>query len=154
MQAESVTVLGQFDRGRASPRRGGASLIFALGFLIMISGAGWLGWVPVILAASYLMTSALTLIVYALDKSAARNNRWRTPEKTLHILALVGGWPGALVAQQWLRHKSKKSSFQMVFWITVALNCGALTWLLTPAGHATRDMLMNELWALSPLTGG
>jgi len=153
IQAESVTIQGQTARGRTSPRRGGVSLIFALGFLIMISGAGWWGWVPGILAASYLLTSAFTLIVYALDKSAAQKNQWRTPEKTLHILALVGGWPGALIAQKWFRHKSSKSSFQFVFWITVIVNCGTLGWLLSPSGHAIREMIVHKFWALSPLTG-
>jgi uncharacterized membrane protein YsdA (DUF1294 family)/cold shock CspA family protein len=153
MQAESVTIMGQSARGRASQSRGGVSLIFALGFLIMISGASWLGWVPVIFAASYLLTSALTLIVYALDKSAAQKNQWRTPENTLHTLALVGGWPGALIAQKWFRHKSSKTSFQFVFWITVIVNCGGLAWVLSPSGHAIREIIVHEFWALSPLTG-
>jgi heme/copper-type cytochrome/quinol oxidase subunit 3 len=46
-------------------------------------------------------------------------------------LSLVGGWPGALVAQQKLRHKSQKQSFRIVFWITVLLNCAAFSWLFT-----------------------
>jgi uncharacterized membrane protein YsdA (DUF1294 family) len=52
----------------------------------------------------------------------------------LHLIALAGGWPGALLAQKVLRHKSSKQSFQVVFWVTVLLNCAALSWLLTPAG--------------------
>jgi uncharacterized membrane protein YsdA (DUF1294 family) len=67
---------------------------------------------------------------YALDKSAARTGRWRTPEGTLHIFGLAGGWPGALVAQKVLRHKSQKQSFQLVFWATVLLNCSALGWFI------------------------
>jgi uncharacterized membrane protein YsdA (DUF1294 family) len=50
-------------------------------------------------------------------------------EQTLHVFALLGGWPGALVAQRWLRHKSKKASFQVAFWVTVVVNCVALGWL-------------------------
>ena len=52
----------------------------------------------------------------------------------MHWLSLLGGWPGALVAQQVLRHKSSKQSFRIVFWITVTINCGALAWIYTPAG--------------------
>ena len=50
-------------------------------------------------------------------------------ERMLHFIAVIGGWPGALVAQRVFRHKSRKLSFRLVFWATVALNCGALTWL-------------------------
>lgn len=74
----------------------------------------------------YAGASLLALLMYALDKSAARNGRWRTSEQTLHAIGLVGGWPGALLAQQWLRHKTSKQSFIAVFWVTVALNITAL----------------------------
>ena len=74
----------------------------------------------------YLAVSLFTFIVYALDKSAAKAGRWRTPEKTLHILALIGGWPGALLAQQKLRHKSQKQPFRIIFWFTVAMNLAVL----------------------------
>jgi uncharacterized membrane protein YsdA (DUF1294 family) len=73
----------------------------------------------------YAGTSLLALLMYALDKSAARSGRWRTSEQTLHAIGLVGGWPGALLAQQWLRHKTSKQSFIAVFWVTVALNVAA-----------------------------
>jgi uncharacterized membrane protein YsdA (DUF1294 family) len=54
----------------------------------------------------------------------------------LHLFALVGGWPGALAAQRLLRHKARKLSFQVLFWATVLLDCGALGWLFSPAGSA------------------
>ena len=76
----------------------------------------------------YGAASAAAVIVYAADKSAARRDDWRTPERTLHLLALVGGWPGALVAQTVFRHKTRKVSFRIMFWATVALNCAALAW--------------------------
>ncbi|MOA42630.1 hypothetical protein D3C78_1646950 [compost metagenome] len=56
---------------------------------------------------------------------AALRNRWRTPERTLHWLALLGGWPGAMLAQYWFRHKSTKPAFRRWFWATVLGN-GAL----------------------------
>ena len=75
-----------------------------------------------------LAASVASIVVYALDKSAARHGRWRTSESTLHLLALIGGWPGALVAQRLFRHKSRKPSFQAVFVLTVVLNCAFLLW--------------------------
>ena len=76
----------------------------------------------------YLAASAATIVVYAVDKSAAKQGRWRVSETTLHLLAIFGGWPGALVAQQIFRHKSRKPSFQAAFLLTVVLNCALLWW--------------------------
>lgn len=50
------------------------------------------------------------------------------------LLGLIGCWPGALIAQRFLRHKTIKLSFQVIFWMTVVLNCSALVWMTTPAG--------------------
>ncbi|HJV36229.1 MAG TPA: DUF1294 domain-containing protein [Geomonas sp.] len=77
----------------------------------------------------YLLASVVSFLSYALDKSAAKSGRWRTRESTLHLLALVGGWPGALLAQQVLRHKTRKRSFQVLFWTTTLFNCLVLCWL-------------------------
>lgn len=78
----------------------------------------------------YGLMSLITAAVYTLDKSAARRGRRRVPERTLHLLALLGGWPGALLAQQGLRHKTAKTTFRMVFWLTVLGNVAALLALL------------------------
>jgi uncharacterized membrane protein YsdA (DUF1294 family) len=81
-----------------------------------------------------LVLSALTFAAYAMDKSAARKGAWRTKESSLHFLSLAGGWPGALLAQQRLRHKTRKPSFRLIFWVTVLVNLGAFLWLMTPMG--------------------
>ncbi len=83
------------------------------------------------IAAAYLSLGIITFAVYAWDKAAARRGAWRVPEATLHVLAVLGGWPGALAAQRALRHKTRKQPFRTVFWITVALNCAALALGLT-----------------------
>jgi len=90
--------------------------------------------IPLSLIALYLAMSIITFIMYAKDKSAAQSNAWRTPESTLHTLSLLGGWPGATIAQSFLRHKSQKVSFKVAHWIMVIVNCGALYWLITPQG--------------------
>lgn len=110
-------------------------------FLGMMAVAVLAGRLPLPVFGLYLVASALTFVVYALDKHAARHDRWRTRESTLHLLSLVGGWPGALCAQRILRHKSKKASFQVAFWLTVAVNCGVLVWLVSPAGSEALRML-------------
>ena len=89
----------------------------------------WAAWtqrlaVPVALAAPLL--SVLTFYLYWRDKFAAQRNAWRTPENTLHAASLLGGWPGAWLAQRLLRHKSAKESFRQVYWTTVALHWALL----------------------------
>lgn len=87
----------------------------------------------------YAAISAITFLTYAIDKSAARRGAWRTPERTLHFLALAGGWPGALLAQQLLRHKTAKLPFRVTFWATVIVNLAGLVLLGTPM----KDLLLN-----------
>ena len=72
--------------------------------------------------AIYFGASVVAFLAYAFDKTAAVKGQWRTPENTLHICALAGGWPGALLAQQLLRHKTSKPSFVTAFWMTVVIN--------------------------------
>lgn len=91
--------------------------------------------VPLAVGLGYLALSAITLGVYAADKAAARANQWRIPERTLHVLSLAGGWPGALVGQEWLRHKSIKPAFRVVFWLTAAINVAAFLLLFSPYGR-------------------
>lgn len=71
-----------------------------------------------LLIASAVLMSALSYAVYAADKRAAQQGRRRVPERILHLLVLLGGWPGALLAQQRLRHKTAKPRFLIVFWLT------------------------------------
>ena len=67
--------------------------------------------VLVIIALAYLTMSVITLVVFGADKRAAIKGRRRTPERTLHLLSLLGGWPGAFAAMQVFRHKRRKRPF-------------------------------------------
>lgn len=68
--------------------------------------------------------SLITFALYACDKSAAAAGQERISERTLQLLALAGGWPGALLGQRLLRHKTRKTAFQLLFWLCVAGNLG------------------------------
>ena len=114
--------------------KGNISLMFAAAFFSLVAGLALGGQLTVEVAWFYLAASLAAFSAYALDKSAARSGRWRTKESTLHLIGLAGGWPGALAAQRLLRHKSRKHSFQIMFWVTVMLNCCALLWFVTASG--------------------
>lgn len=111
-------------------------LVLAAIALAIIGILAATGQLPLAMLGVYLIASVLTFLIYGQDKAAARKNQWRTSERTLHIFGLLGGWPGALIAQQVFRHKSSKTSFQIVFWLTVFANIGVLVWFLTPHGAA------------------
>ena len=97
------------------------------------------GWVTAI--------SLLTFAVYAFDKRRAVKNGERTPETLLHLLELLGGWPGAFLGQRLLRHKSAKVSYQFVFWLIVlAYEVVAADWLLGwPMVSAMKQALLGML---------
>ena len=112
-------------------RRGpGSALVVIVVFLALLGSAAVSGVVPLILVAGYLLMSVVSFGMYGLDKSAARKGAWRTAEATLQLMAVAGGWPGALLAQRVFRHKTSKQPFQLIFWLAVAVNCAALLWLL------------------------
>lgn len=77
----------------------------------------------------YLLASVLTFFVYMFDKRAARKGYRRVPEQLLHLCGLFGGWPGGLLGQQLLRHKTRKVPFLVNFWGSAALNCCVLGWM-------------------------
>ena len=112
-------------------------------FTILVIAATLNGTLRFAVAATYGVGSVLTFLVYWFDKSAAQRGRWRTKESSLLLLGLAGGWPGAVVAQTVLRHKSRKESFQAPFWGTVAMNFAALGWLLTDSGSRFIDQLLR-----------
>jgi len=80
----------------------------------------------------FIIISIITFVAYGYDKRASLRGDDRVSERTLHLLALCGGWPGALAGQQIFRHKNRKTSFQVCFWLTVLVN-GAM--LLAWRGH-------------------
>lgn len=134
-QAKSVgsaeTRHGTRSRRPSSPRAAVGALSLAAAGVLYAAGL-----VPLTLAGAYALMSVLSFLLYMKDKNAARRNTWRTPESTLHLLDILGGWPGGLVAQQSFRHKVSKTPFQVVFWLSVACNVGAAWWLVESGNAA------------------
>jgi len=137
-QGRPRAVRVQFVGDSGTRRIGSGPLVYAIAaatsFVGLLGIAVALGVFPSQLLALYAAASVVAFVMYWNDKTAARTARWRTPESTLHVVGLLGGWPGALIAMQVLRHKSSKPSFQGVFWATVVANCGALVWLKSADG--------------------
>lgn len=116
----------QLDRLRPAPVRNARLKGLVLGLLCVLPVLGVArlayhehAWWPLVI---YPVMSVISLLLYWRDKSQARNQGRRTPEKLLHATELVGGWPGALLAQQLFRHKTRKLSYQGAFWAIVALH--------------------------------
>jgi len=125
MQAFNVTIAGAPKPGAGA----GANWLPAFVGMVALaaSALGALeGYLPRLVGIVSLMASFIAFIAYADDKVRANRKAWRIPEANLHLIALCGGWPGALAAQHLLRHKNRKHAFQVVFWATVVLNIGAL----------------------------
>ncbi|WP_130905607.1 MULTISPECIES: DUF1294 domain-containing protein [unclassified Pseudomonas] len=99
-------------------------LVFAILCALPLFGSMslWLYGVSTIPLAAYGIVSVLAFLLYWSDKRKARADQWRTPENVLHALEFAGGWPGALLAQQAFRHKTRKVSFQVVFWLIVLMH--------------------------------
>lgn len=103
-------------------------LLLVLAYTLIWSSPQWL-W------PGYALMSVLTFALYSQDKWAAKHGRWRVAEKNLQTMALLGGWPGAVLGQQWLRHKSSKTEFQLQFWLLVFVHIAVMLWLLSPWGR-------------------
>jgi uncharacterized membrane protein YsdA (DUF1294 family)/cold shock CspA family protein len=106
-----------------------SSVYLSIVFFAILSYAYFVGEFPLTALYGYIGLSMFTFLCYAFDKFKAKRGGWRTQESTLHILSLVGGWPGAAFAQQFLRHKSAKKPFRVRYWLTVVINVAVLGWL-------------------------
>ena len=139
--AANATYLGEKLIKRQTKRINKFSIYLSVAFLGFLMVALLLNYIPQALALAYLALSVFTYLIYALDKSKAKRGAWRISEASLHFLALIGGWPGGAIAQQLLRHKSKKRSFRIIFWVTVIINCVTLVWLTSANGEHLLQML-------------
>ncbi len=96
----------------------------SLGFLFLERG------LDVLFIGSYLLLSFVVFIFYGIDKRNAIKGRWRVSEKILHLWAVVGGWPGALLGQKMFRHKTNKQSFIVMLWLSIIANISVFSYYL------------------------
>ena len=132
-RASEVRYLGVVSAVRAGSSGIPLAITTALLFFILLVGLVVLDELPVTLLAAFGLFSGVAFLMYGADKSAAEQGRWRTSESTLHTIAVIGGWPGALVARRVFRHKTTKQPFRTIFWFTVIANCVALIWFVHEA---------------------
>lgn len=128
-QANAVTFAGEKLIVKAARTSSRWPLLLVFSFITALVVAFALERLPLYIIAAYAVISLFTFISYWLDKRKAQAGRWRIPEANLQFLSLLGGWPGALLAQSYLRHKSQKRDFLIVFWLTVLVNLAVLSWL-------------------------
>ncbi len=79
---------------------------------------------------AFLLVNAWTILRFWQDKQRARSGEWRISEASLLGLALIGGSPGALLARNLFRHKTRKQPFGNLLLLIVAIQAGALSGLL------------------------
>lgn len=117
--------------------------IFFVLYFAMVIGAAWLTetyffrttpFAPktFILFIPYhlIFINLVTFMAYGFDKRAAIKGNRRIPEMHLHTLEFLGGWPGAFIGQRVFRHKTKKKSFQSIFWLMLVLQIAAVYYIL------------------------
>jgi uncharacterized membrane protein YsdA (DUF1294 family) len=105
-----------------------AGIVVLAAFALFVAFVALTRGVPSWAALLYVGASVLCFVLYGVDKAAARAGRDRISESTLLSLGFVGGWPGAIVAQQVFRHKTAKQSFRLRFWLSVAVNASVFAW--------------------------
>ena len=76
---------------------------------------------PHLLLAWQAIWSVTSFTFMSYDKYQASNAGWRVREQLLHLFDALGGWPGGFAAQRLFKHKTRKTSFRVVFWITVVV---------------------------------
>lgn len=135
-RAENVELVGNRRPRASGSGRNPTLIVVASGFLGLVAVLAAQDRLPLVIGAIYAIMSTGEFAIYAIDKAAARTDRRRIEERTLILLGLLGGWPGGLIAQQVLRHKSNKRSFLIPFWISVVTNVSGLLWLMSSSGQA------------------
>ncbi|WP_296404920.1 DUF1294 domain-containing protein [Psychrobacter sp.] len=105
-------------------------LITGIGFYVVLIFTTIMGKLSLSVLGWYFLIGVVTFFVYAKDKQAAQLGKWRTPETTLHVLSALGGWVGAMFAQNYLRHKTQKPDFRLAYYVTVLINLAALLYLI------------------------
>jgi uncharacterized membrane protein YsdA (DUF1294 family)/cold shock CspA family protein len=117
---------------RPLPLNAQTAMVAVLSLVCLVGAATMVPLTPLPFIA-YPVFSSLAFLMYARDKLRAIRGNWRIPESSLHLVEAAGGWPGAYIAQQMMRHKTVKTGYQVVFWMIVYLHAGFWTlWIVSP----------------------
>lgn len=130
------------------------AMVAVLSLVCLVAAAKMAPLTPLPFIA-YPVFSSLAFLMYARDKLRAIQGNWRIPESSLHLVEMAGGWPGAYIAQQMMRHKTVKASYQVTFWLIVLLHVGFwILWIASPetvleqfqpiADHLSNYMTVNR----------
>ena len=133
-RAEAISIRAE-HRNKPSGPIAKWPMVFAVLFLLSSYYLVFVMLLPMMVVMLYSVMSALTLILYAKDKRAARAGHWRVSEFMLQLMALLCGWPGALIGRVWLRHKTRKVGFSLLLLLIVILNLAGMGWLFTDQGQ-------------------
>lgn len=144
-RAEKILFRGERDPRQLDRFFDVVCSVFSCIFLFSIGALVFFKKLDPVILILYLLLSLVTFLLYWQDKIKAKNDRRRTPEKTLHCFSLLGGWPGALIAQRTLHHKSRKKSFQIAYYITVVLNISVVSfYFLSGPNFLRHDLLLQN----------
>lgn len=114
------------------PLNARSAMVAGLSLVCLVGAATMAPFTPLPLIA-YPVFSTIAFLMYARDKLRAIQGNWRIPESSLHLVEAAGGWPGAYIAQQMMRHKTVKTSYQLIFWLIVLLHVGFwILWMVSP----------------------
>lgn len=87
-----------------------------------------------VLLIYFAVISLVSLVVTCHDKRAARRHRRRVPERTLLLLAALGGSVVMYITMHLIRHKTQKAKFMVgipAILIGELLAAGGLWWLFS-----------------------
>ena len=97
------------------------SLLLVL-LLVVVTDLNWyIAWI--------IGCSIVTFFFYGFDKRRSKSSDERVPEIVLHILSLMGGFPGGWAGRAYFRHKTLHTSFLIILIISTVLHLGIAFWL-------------------------
>lgn len=115
-----------------SPAKMQPMQMLCIAYIVFLAGLVMLGLLNGIIVLFVSLMNALSYWLYAQDKEAAQLGNRRIPENTLHLVAFLGGWPAAWLAQEKLRHKTQKQPFRRIYFCTIVFNIILILWLISP----------------------